>query len=164
MKKQESLKEVTIYTDGACSGNPGPGGYGVVLLFGKHKKELSAGYRNTTNNRMELCGVIAGLETLKEKCRVKLYTDSQYIVNAINEGWARRWQANNWKRNKKKEALNIDLWKRLMELCDKHEITFEWTKGHAGDHYNELCDQLAVNASQGENLREDNREEEFELR
>ncbi len=157
------MKEVIIYTDGACSGNPGPGGYGVVLLYQKQKRELSEGFRHTTNNRMELRAVIAGLEALKEKCNVTLYSDSKYIIDAINLGWARRWQANNWRKNKKESALNTDLWKRVLELCDHHEVNFIWTQGHAGNKYNERCDQLAVAASQSNNLIEDSIDREFEL-
>lgn len=157
------MKEVIIYTDGACSGNPGPGGYGVVLLYQKQKRELSEGFRHTTNNRMELRAVIAGLEALKEKCNVTLYSDSKYIIDAINLGWARRWQANNWRKNKKESALNTDLWKRVLELCDHHEVNFKWTQGHMGNIYNERCDQLAVAASQSNNLIEDSIDREFEL-
>ena len=127
------LKEVTIYTDGACSGNPGPGGYGVVLLYQGHRKELSAGFKDTTNNRMEILAAIKGLESLKEKCRVTLYTDSQYLVNAIEKNWAQKWRANGWMRNKKEPALNADLWARLLKLCEFHEIKFVWVKGHAGN-------------------------------
>lgn len=149
------MKHVTIYTDGACSGNPGPGGYGVVLLFGERKKELSQGYRLTTNNRMELRAVIAGLSALKERCRVTLYTDSRYIVDGINLGWARKWEANNWMRNKKDPALNADLWEQILDLSRHHAVEFRWTKGHAGNSWNERCDALAVAASADGNLQED---------
>jgi ribonuclease HI len=149
------MKRVTIYTDGACSGNPGPGGYGVVLLFEEHLKELSEGYRETTNNRMELRAVIAGLRALKERCRVTLYSDSKYIVDGINQGWARRWKANNWMRNKKDAALNADLWEQILELAGNHQVEFRWTKGHAGDKWNERCDALAVAASSNGNLLDD---------
>lgn len=135
---------VTIYTDGACSGNPGPGGYGAILMYGSHKKELSGGDANTTNNRMELMGVITALEALNRPCQVDLYTDSQYVVNAIEKGWARKWQANGWMRNKKDKALNPDLWQRLLDLLDTHQVTFHWVKGHAENPYNNRCDELAV--------------------
>ena len=135
---------VTIYTDGACSGNPGPGGYGAILMYGSHKKELSGGDANTTNNRMELMGVITALEALNRPCQVDLYTDSQYVVNAIEKGWARKWQANGWMRNKKDKALNPDLWQRLLDLLETHQVTFHWVKGHAENSYNNRCDELAV--------------------
>ena len=146
------MKEVTIYTDGACSGNPGPGGIGVVLLHAGRKKEIAVGYKHTTNNRMELRAVITGLEALKETCKVTLYSDSQYIIDAMNNGWAIRWRANRWKRNKKDRALNPDLWQRILDLCEQHEVTFIWTRGHNGNFYNERCDVLAVGASQGSTL------------
>ena len=135
---------VTIYTDGACSGNPGPGGYGVILMYGSHKKELSGGEAMTTNNRMELMGVITALEALNRPCAVDLYTDSQYVVNAIEKGWARKWQANGWMRNKHDKALNPDLWQRLLDLLEIHQVTFHWVKGHAANPYNNRCDELAV--------------------
>jgi ribonuclease HI len=153
------LKEVTIYTDGACLGNPGPGGYGVVLLFGDKRKELSSGYRKTTNNRMEIMAAIAGLAELKYPCKVKIYTDSQYLRNSIMEGWAKRWRANGWMRNKKEKAVNPDLWERLLNLCNRHEVTFEWVRGHAGDVENERCDVLSVAAAKGKELYVD---EEYE--
>lgn len=135
---------VTIYTDGACSGNPGPGGYGAILMYGSHKKELSGGDANTTNNRMELMGVITALKALNRPCQVDLYTDSQYVVNAIEKGWARKWRANGWMRNKKDKALNPDLWQMLLELLEVHQVTFHWVKGHAENPYNNRCDELAV--------------------
>ena len=135
---------VTIYTDGACSGNPGPGGYGAILMYGSHKKELSGGEPNTTNNRMELMGVITALKALNRPCQVELYTDSQYVVNAIEKGWARKWQANGWMRNKKDPALNPDLWQELLDLLNVHQVTFHWVKGHATNLYNNRCDELAV--------------------
>ena len=135
---------VTIYTDGACSGNPGPGGYGAILMYGSHKKELSGGEANTTNNRMELMGVITALKALNRPCQVNLYTDSQYVVNAIEKGWARKWQANGWMRNKKDKALNPDLWQMLLDLLEVHQVTFHWVKGHAENPYNNRCDELAV--------------------
>jgi ribonuclease HI len=150
-----TMKLVEIYTDGACSGNPGPGGYGVILKSNGNTKELSQGFKNTTNNRMELRAVIEGLKALKEKCNVLIYSDSKYIVDAVEKGWARRWEANNWYRNKKEKALNIDLWLDLLDLLDKHQVRFRWVKGHAGHPENELCDQMAVAAAAGENLFDD---------
>lgn len=138
---------VTIYTDGACSGNPGPGGYGAILMYGSHKKELSGGNANTTNNRMELMGVITALKALNRPCQVDLYTDSQYVVNAIEKGWARKWQANGWMRNRKDKALNPDLWQMLLDLLEVHQVTFHWVKGHAENPYNNRCDELAVEES-----------------
>ena len=139
---------VTIYTDGACSGNPGPGGYGAILMYGSHKKELSGGDANTTNNRMELMGVISALKALNRPCQVDLYTDSQYVVNAIEKGWAKKWQSNGWMRNKKDKALNPDLWQMLLDLLEVHQVTFHWVKGHAENPYNNRCDELAVAESQ----------------
>ena len=149
------FKQVTIHTDGSCLGNPGPGGYGVVLRHDGGCKELSHGYRKTTNNRMEILAAIAGLETLNQRCRVTLHSDSQYVVNAIEKGWARRWQANGWKRNKKERALNPDLWERLLGLCDTHDVEFVWVRGHAGNPGNERCDQLANEAARGAHLAVD---------
>lgn len=140
------MKHITIYSDGACSGNPGPGGYGTILECGGHAKELSAGFTHTTNNRMELRGVIAGLDALKQRCEVTVVTDSQYIVNAMEKGWARKWQLNGWKRNKKEKALNPDLWQRLLDLCDRQTVHFKWIRGHNGHPQNECCDLLAVEA------------------
>ncbi len=143
------MKYVKIYTDGGCIGNPGPGGYGTVLLFGKHRKELSDGFKETTNNRMELMACIKGLEALKERCRVELYSDSKYVVDGINKGWAQRWQKNNWIRNKKTgdRAVNPDLWQQLLDLVKQHDVTMNWVKGHAGNKENEVCDQLANSAA-----------------
>ena len=149
------MKTVEIFTDGACSGNPGPGGYGVILRNAGRIKELSAGYRKTTNNRMELRAVITGMKALKEKCNVKIYSDSKYIVDAVRQGWAKRWQRNNWYRNKNEKALNPDLWQELLDLIDRHQVHFIWVKGHAGHQENERCDELAVAAAAGENLLED---------
>ena len=151
------MKKVKIFTDGACSGNPGPGGFGVVLRFNGVEKELSGGFRNTTNNRMELMGAIAGLEALKEPCEVTLTTDSQYLVNAIEKGWVYKWKANGWMRNNKEEALNRDLWERLLRVMEKHRVRFQWIRGHAGHAENERCDRLAVQAASKDNLPEDNR-------
>ena len=145
--RQTKIKKFTLYTDGACSGNPGPGGFGVVLLYGKQRKEISGGYRRTTNNRMELLAVIRGLEALNERCRVALYSDSKYVLDALTKGWARRWRANGWRRNKRGQpAINPDLWGRLLDLCDGHEMSYHWVKGHAGDAENERCDQLSTAA------------------
>lgn len=137
------MKQVTIYTDGACSGNPGPGGWGAVLICGGKQKELSGGDPQTTNNRMELLGVITALQALKEPCKVDLYTDSQYVVNAVNEGWLTSWRKRNWRR-KDGDVKNIDLWITLVPLLETHEVTFHWVKGHAENPYNNRCDQLAV--------------------
>lgn len=153
------LKHVTIYTDGACLGNPGAGGCGIVLRYGSHRKELSAGFRKTTNNRMEIMAAIIGLRALKEKCVVDLHSDSEYLVKAIEEGWAKRWQENGWRRNKKAAALNPDLWKVLLDLCGKHQVSFRWVKGHRGDEENERCDKLASAAAGGNDLLID---EEYE--
>lgn len=141
------MKHVDIFTDGACSGNPGPGGYGVILRYKGVNKELSGGEPNTTNNRMELTAVITGLAALKEPCEVTLYSDSRYIIDAIQKGWAKKWQANHWMRNAKEPALNADLWEQLLGLLERHPVTFVWVKGHAGHPENERCDQLAVQAS-----------------
>ena len=137
------MKEVTIYTDGACSGNPGPGGWGAILEYKGQLRELSGCERETTNNRMELMGVISALSALKEPCSVELYTDSQYISKAINEGWLRGWKAKNWSR-KGGELKNVDLWKRLDGLLSMHSVSFHWVKGHADNEFNNRCDALAV--------------------
>ena len=138
------MKHVTIYTDGACSGNPGPGGWGAILEYRGLEKELSGGEKETTNNRMELMGVIAALEALKTPCEVDLYSGSQCIINAIEKGWAIRWQKSGWMRNRKERALNPDLWERLLSLLQKHQVTFHWVKGHAENPKNNRCDALAV--------------------
>ena len=151
----KELKEVTIYTDGACLGNPGPGGYGVVLLYNKLRKELSSGFRLTTNNRMEIMAAIAGLKALKNGCIVTLYTDSQYLVNAMTKGWVEKWRANGWKRNKHDRALNSDLWEQMLGLCRRHEVKFVWVKGHANNRENEHCDLLAREAASGPDLSDD---------
>ncbi len=137
------MKKVTIYTDGACSGNPGPGGWGAILRYKDVERELSGGEKETTNNRMELLGAIAALSALKEPCEVDLYTDSQYIANAINEHWLQSWKAKNWKR-KGGELKNIDLWQELDRLLSIHTVSFHWVKGHADNEYNNRCDKLAV--------------------
>ena len=149
------MKEVTIYTDGACSGNPGAGGYGVVLMYGAAKKELSEGYEKTTNNRMELLAVIRGLEALKAPCRVNLYSDSKYVVDAIEKGWVVKWKQNGWMRNKKERASNVDLWEQLLVMLAKHQVKFIWVKGHADNPWNERCDELARMAIQKGDLKED---------
>lgn len=142
------MKKVEIFTDGACSGNPGPGGYGVVMRYKGIEKELSGGNSQTTNNRMELSAVIAGLSALKEPCEVTITSDSKYIIDAIQKGWAKKWKANNWIKADKKKALNSDLWNELLSLLDKHKVEFIWVKGHAGHPENERCDELAVMESQ----------------
>lgn len=149
------MKSITIYTDGACLGNPGPGGYGVVLLYGDRRKEISGGYRRTTNNRMELMAAIRGLTALKEPCQVLLVSDSAYLVNAVEKGWARRWRTNGWRRQDKKPAENRDLWEAILALCDTHQVRFEWIRGHAGHPENERCDRLAVLAAQSAELPAD---------
>ncbi len=138
------LKHVELFTDGACSGNPGPGGWGCVLRFGGVSKELSGGEAQTTNNRMELTALIEGLSALKYRCRVTVTSDSKYVIDAIQNGWAKKWRANGWMRNKKDKALNPDLWETLLNLLDRHEVEFVWVKGHAGHPGNERCDELAV--------------------
>ena len=141
-----SMKTVEIYTDGACSGNPGPGGWGAILRYGGREKELSGGEAMTTNNRMELTAVIAALEALKESCAVELWSDSKYVVDALSLGWAEKWRANGWKKPDKKSALNPDLWERLLALAEKHELHCHWVKGHAENEFNNRCDALAVAA------------------
>ncbi len=140
----EKLTYVEMFTDGACSGNPGPGGWGTILRCNGVEKELSGGENETTNNRMELLAVINGLEALNRKCKVKIYSDSSYVVNGITKGWAESWKANNWRKADKKPALNPDLWDKLLYLLSQHEYEFEWVKGHAGHPENERCDKLAV--------------------
>ena len=138
------MKQVIIYTDGACSGNPGPGGWGAVLLYGRHKKEISGGAAETTNNRMELTAVIRALAILKEPCRVDLYSDSKYVIDALEKGWAWGWKRKGWVKSDKKPALNPDLWEELLALVQKHELTYHWVKGHAENPYNNRCDEMAV--------------------
>ncbi len=140
----QELKQVEIFTDGACSGNPGPGGYGVILRCGNAEKEISGGDANTTNNRMELMGPIVALQALNQPCKVTMYTDSQYVANGITKGWAQKWKANGWMRNKKDPALNADLWDQLLNELARHQVTIKWVKGHAGHPENERCDRLAV--------------------
>jgi len=149
------MKKVEIFTDGACSGNPGPGGYGVVMRYGEREKELSGGYAETTNNRMELLGVIVALEALKEPCDVTVTTDSQYVVNGMEKGWAKKWKAMGWMRNKKEPALNADLWERLLRAAERHKVGFAWVRGHDGHVENERCDKLATAASAKPGLPKD---------
>ena len=138
------MKTITLYTDGACSGNPGPGGWGAILEWEGHEKELSGGEISTTNNRMELTGVIRGLEALKEPCIVELYSDSKYVIDALEKGWAVGWQKRGWVKADKKPALNPDLWQRLLELCQIHQVRCHWVKGHGENPKNNRCDELAV--------------------
>ena len=155
------MTEVTIYTDGSARGNPdGPGGYGSIIVFvdrqgNRHEKELSGGYAKTTNNRMELMAAIVGLENLNRPCRVKLYSDSQYLINAFNKGWITAWKRENWRRGKKNEVKNIDLWGRLLKAMEPHEVSFTWVRGHNGHPENERCDKLATSAADGNNLKQD---------
>lgn len=149
------MKNVIIYTDGCCSGNPGPGGYGVVLLYKNHRKELSGGFRLTTNNRMELMACIVGLDSLKYPCTVTLFSDSHYVVNGITKNWAKTWRSKGWKRSDSKPALNYDLWEKLLNLCDVHQVNVVWVRGHAGNIENERCDQLAKEAMHQQNLPPD---------
>ncbi len=141
------MKTVDIYSDGACSGNPGPGGWGAILRYGKYERQMSGGEKQTTNNRMELLAIISALKALNEPCKVFIHSDSKYVIDAVVLGWAKKWKANGWMRNKKDRALNVDLWEQLLELLDKHEVEFEWIKGHSGHPENEKCDQLAVQES-----------------
>ena len=149
------MSAVTMYTDGSCLGNPGPGGYGVVLVSGDNHKELSQGFRDTTNNRMELRAVIEGLSALKHRCSVELYTDSKYVQQAITLNWIGNWQKNGWKTAAKKPVKNKDLWLRLLPLIKAHDVTFKWVKGHSGHPENERCDELARNAASGSGLLPD---------
>ncbi len=142
------MKKVEIFTDGACSGNPGPGGWGAILRYKNTEKEISGGEAHTTNNRMELMAVISALKMLKEPCEVTLYSDSQYVCNALKLGWAKKWQENGWMRNKKERALNPELWEQLLKLYEYHDVTIVWVKGHAGHSENERCDKLAVMQAQ----------------
>lgn len=144
------MKEVLIYTDGSSRGNPGPGGYGAVLISGRHERELSGGFRKTTNNRMELLAVIVGLEALNQPCRVEVYSDSRYVINAMVQGWVEGWKANGWAKKHKAPLKNADLWRRLYTISQTHEVTWTWVKGHAGNLYNEKCDLLATTAAQSD--------------
>lgn len=141
------MKHIQIFTDGACSGNPGPGGWGAILRYKAHEKELSGGEAETTNNRMELMALIAALEQLKEPCEIDLCSDSQYVINGLQKGWAKGWRTRGWKKADKSPALNSDLWARLLDLSEAHTIHYNWIKGHAGHPENERCDRLAVEQS-----------------
>lgn len=141
-----NIPNVEIYTDGACSGNPGVGGWASVLLYEQHKKELYGNDKETTNNRMELTAVIEALKALKRPCNVTLYSDSKYVIDSINKDWVYKWEANNWIKSDRKPALNTDLWKELLALLEVHNVKFVWVKGHNGNEYNERCDELAVKA------------------
>lgn len=141
------MKKVELYTDGACSGNPGPGGWGAILIYNGHEKELSGGEADTTNNRMELTAVIRGIEALNERCELTIYSDSKYVVDGITKGWAKGWRARGWVKADKKPALNPDLWDRLLNLLEEHQIDFVWVKGHASNEHNNRCDVLAVEQS-----------------
>ncbi len=149
------LTQVTIYTDGACIPNPGPGGYAAILIAGNRRKQMTGGCRLTTNNRMEILAAIVALEALKWPCRVTLYSDSRYLVDTIARGWAWRWRANGWRRNRKEYAVNADLWARLLDVCEKHEVEFAWVRGHAGHPENERCDLSSVAAAQAQGLPAD---------
>ena len=162
------MREVTIYTDGASQGNPGPGGYGAVLTYVKQdgevaRRELSAGYACTTNNRMELLGVIVALEALKAPCAVEVHSDSQYVVKAFNDHWIEGWQRKGWRNSQKKPVKNVDLWKRLLAAMQPHEVTYLWVKGHAGHPMNERCDELATSAADSGTLLEDTGFDEGQL-
>ena len=140
------LPDIVIYTDGACSGNPGAGGYGAIMVYGQHEKELWGGFRLTTNNRMEILASIIGLEALNKPSKVKVVTDSRYLVDTITKGWAKKWRSKGWMRTPKEKAKNWDLWERMLPLCDEHDVTWQWVKGHSGHVMNERADVLAVQA------------------
>lgn len=150
-----SRPKITIFTDGAANPNPGPGGYGIVLIYATHRKELSAGYQMTTNNRMELMAAKVGLESLERECAVTLYSDSRYLVDGMSKGWAEKWRSNGWMRNKEDEALNSDLWEALLEQGKRHNVEYKWVRGHSGHPENERCDQLATAAIRSSRLLED---------
>ena len=150
-----TLPHVTLYTDGSALGNPGPGGYGTVLMMDEHRKELSGGFRLTTNNRMEILAVIKGLEALQERCHVELFSDSQYVINGIIKGWAKKWKSKGWMRNKTDKAINPDLWDQLLTQVGRHDVAFNWVRGHTGVEENERADRLAVGAAQGSGLAVD---------
>ncbi|MGE5431834.1 MAG: ribonuclease HI [Syntrophomonadaceae bacterium] len=149
------LKHITIFTDGGSLGNPGPGGYAAIVEFKDRRREFSQGFKLTTNNRMEIMAAITGLSALKERCRVTLYTDSQYLVNGVMKGWAKKWKAKGWMRNKTEKAENVDLWEKLLDLVSYHEVEFKWVRGHAGHTENEMCDKLCKQAAQAPDLLED---------
>lgn len=147
--------QVKIFTDGACSGNPGKGGYGAVLIYGEHRKEISSGFKLTTNNRMEILAVLEAFKCLKKPCDVVLCSDSKYVIDALQQGWATKWRTNGWMRTKHDRALNVDLWEPLLCEIEKHNVTYEWVKGHSGHPENEKCDLLAVSAYNGSDLKDD---------
>jgi len=149
------IKEVAIYTDGACRGNPGPGGTGTILIYGEHRKELSTGYRWTTNNRMELRALIHGLAALRYRCQVAVYSDSRYVLDAWNRGWIQRWKRNGWRTKERQPVKNADLWRELEDLLRAHDVTLHWVAGHTGQPENERCDELAVKAAKGRKLQRD---------
>jgi len=149
------MKEVEIFTDGACSGNPGPGGYGVILLYGKFRKECSGGFSRTTNNRMEIFAAIVALEALKEPCKVTLCSDSSYLVNAVSKHWISGWKRSGWRKADRKPVLNADLWQRLDASLSTHQVTFQWVKGHASNVNNNRCDELATTAAAAKDLPPD---------
>lgn len=155
MSTHNHLNQVAIYTDGACEPNPGPGGYGAVLIHGSARRELHGGFRRTTNNRMEIFAAIAGLEALKVPCKVVLYSDSKYLVDAMSLGWVRRWKEKGWWRTRREMAANIDLWKRLLDACGRHRVEFVWVKGHAGNPENERADELATLSLRSSDLPHD---------
>jgi ribonuclease HI len=155
MTNKPSAPRVTIYTDGSALGNPGPGGYGTVLMMDDHRKELSGGFRLTTNNRMEILAVIKGLEALQERCHVELYSDSQYVINGIIKGWAKKWKSKGWMRNKTDKAVNPDLWDQLLTQVGRHDVAFNWVRGHTGVEENERADRLAVGAAEASGLAVD---------
>lgn len=138
------MKKVTIYADGACSGNPGPGGWGAVLIYGGHRLEMSGGERQTTNNRMELVAAIEAMSRLNQPCEVELWSDSRYLVDGLEKGWAKSWRSRGWKKKDGSPALNPELWERLLELCEEHTVTLHWVKGHAANEENNRCDEMAV--------------------
>lgn len=140
------MKKVNIYTDGACSGNPGRGGFGAILMYGKYRKECSGGFAQTTNNRMEIYAAIIALEALREPCEVTLFSDSKYLVDAVSKHWLSAWERRGWKRQNNDPVLNVDLWQKLMSLLATHKVTFRWVKGHAENEFNNRCDELARNA------------------
>jgi ribonuclease HI len=152
---QQVLEQVTIYTDGSSRGNPGPGGFGAILICGKYRKELSQGFKHTTNNRMELLGVIESLKALKRPCQVTVYSDSTYVVQAVKQNWLAGWKRRNWRTASKTPVKNVDLWLKLEEQLAVHQVTFNWVQGHAGHPENERCDELAVAAAQKKDLPED---------
>jgi ribonuclease HI len=153
--EHNQMQHVEIFTDGGCLGNPGKGGYGAILACGNHRRELSGGYQQTTNNRMELLACIVALEALKFRCAVTVYSDSKYMVDGVSKGWAAKWKRNSWKRSGGDRAENVDLWERLLSLIEKHQVKFQWVRGHDGHQENERCDQLATEAANGSGLLQD---------